>query len=302
MNEQVDTEAVTVDELQWYVVLAETEHMTEAAARLNVAQPTLSRALARLERRLGTPLFDRVHRRLRLNRYGEILLEHARRCLAELSVASDRIASLLDPDRGTVRLAFLHSVATWLVPELLRRYREGAPEVRFELRQAAGHEMLADLRAGHVDLAVSGPRPEGGDIGWQPLFREQLCLVVPERHALAGRGRCGLAAAAGEPFVALRRGFGMREISDELCSAAGFTPAIAFESTEIPSMEGLVAAGLGVAVAPLPRAHRATPGVAYLPLTDAGAHRVIGLAWPLDRPVPPVAERFAEFVRSRRWS
>ena len=67
--------AVTIDELQWYVVLAETEHMTEAATRLNVAQPTLSRSLARLERRLGTPLFDRANRRLRLNRYGAILLE-----------------------------------------------------------------------------------------------------------------------------------------------------------------------------------------------------------------------------------
>src|SRR5882757_11423187 len=72
MNQQRENRDVTVDELQWYVVLAETEHMTEAAARLNVAQPTLSRALARLERRLGTPLFDRVNRRLRLNRYGEV--------------------------------------------------------------------------------------------------------------------------------------------------------------------------------------------------------------------------------------
>src|SRR5882724_13477890 len=106
MNERRDNQEVTVDELQWYVVLAETEHMTEAAARLNVAQPTLSRALARLERRLGTPLFDRVNRRLRLNRYGEILLEHARRCLIEMNSATDRIAGLLDPDRGTVRLAF----------------------------------------------------------------------------------------------------------------------------------------------------------------------------------------------------
>lgn len=294
--------AVTVDELQWYVVLAETEHVTEAAARLNVAQPTLSRSLARLEHRLGTPLFDRVNRRLRLNRYGEILLEHARRCLAELSTASERITGLLDPDRGTVRLAFLHSVATWLVPELLRRYRERVPGVRFELRQGAGHENLADLRAGHVDLAVTSPRPEGPGFGWQPLHRERLCLAVPADHRFADRQRCRLADAADEPFVALRPGAGLRELTDELCGHVGFVPAITFESSEIPSVEGLVAAGLGVGVVPLPRPHRATPGVAYVPLSDPAAHRVIGLAWLTDRTLPPVAERFAEFVRSRRWS
>lgn len=302
MNESADTGGVTVDELQWFVVLAETEHMTEAAGRLNVSQPTLSRALARLERRLGTPLFDRVNRRLRLNRYGEVLLEHARRCLTELDLASARIASLLDPDRGTVRLAFLHSVATWLVPELLRSYREDMPGVRFELRQAPGHELIARLRAGHVDLAVTSPRPDGLDIGWRQLHREQLCLTVPEQDPLAGRRRCALIDAADQPFVALLPGFGMREITDELCAAAGFTPVIAFESSEIPAMEALVAAGLGVAVVPMPRAHRATPGVAYLPLTDAGAHREIGLVWLRDRAVSPVAERFAEFVRSRGWS
>ncbi|HEY4005105.1 MAG TPA: LysR family transcriptional regulator [Pseudonocardia sp.] len=293
---------MTVDELHWYVVLAETEHMTEAANRLNVAQPTLSRALARLEHRLGTPLFDRVNRRLRLNRYGEILLEHARRCLAELDTATERITSLIDPDRGTVRLAFLHSVATWLVPELVRGYREEAPAVRFELRQAAGHEILADLRAGQVDLAVTSPEPGDADMTWHPLHRERLCLAVPQGHRLAGAPSCPVAAAEGEPFVTLRPGFGLREISDELCARAGFAPAIAFESSEIPSMEGLVAAGLGVAVVPTPRAHRTTPRVSYVPLADAGAYRVIGLLRVERRPRPPVTERFAEFVLRRQWS
>lgn len=303
LNQWAQNVAVTVDELHWYVVLAETEHMTEAAARLNVAQPTLSRALGRLERQLGTPLFDRVHRRLRLNRYGEVLLEHARRCLVELRAAEERITGLLDPDRGTVRLAFLHSVATWLVPELLRRYRERVPEVRFELREGGGHEILAILHAGQVDLAVTSPRPAGSDTGWQPLHREQLCLAVPTDHAFASKSRCRLAEAAGEPFVGLRQGIaGMRELTDELCAQAGFTPSITFESSEIPSMEGLVAAGLGVAVVPLPRPGRETPGARYVPLADSGAHRVIGLAWLTDHVAPPVTRRFAEFVGSRRWS
>lgn len=292
---------MTIDELQWYVVLAETEHMTEAATRLNVAQPTLSRSLARLERRLGTPLFDRANRRLRLNRYGAILLEHARRGLAELDTASERIGGLLDPDSGTVRLAFLHSVATWLVPELLRGYRRSMPQVHFELRQAAGHEILSDLEIGHVDLAVTSPRPAGPGFGWQPMHREPLCLAVPADHPLATRSRCRLTEASEEPFVALQPGLGLRETSDELFGRAGFTPTVTFESSEIPSMEALVSAGLGLAIVPEPRPGRGTPGVAYPRLADAGAHRTIGLMWRRGRPMPPVAARFADFVRTTDW-
>src|SRR5690242_1149769 len=85
-----------LDELQWFVVLAETEHVTDAAAELGISQPTLSRALARLEEQVGVPLFDRVNRRLRLNAYGHILLEHARRSISEIRTATDRIAELRD--------------------------------------------------------------------------------------------------------------------------------------------------------------------------------------------------------------
>lgn len=126
-----------LDELQWFVVLAETEHVTDAAAELGISQPTLSRALARLEEQVGVPLFDRVNRRLRLNAYGHILLEHARRSINEIRTATERIAELRDPDTGTVRLAFLHSQAGWYVPDLLRRFRTEAPRVRFELFQGA---------------------------------------------------------------------------------------------------------------------------------------------------------------------
>src|ERR1700742_2356417 len=115
---------VHLAELEWFVALAEIEHVTEAAAELGVSQPALSRALARFEADVGTPLFDRVNRRLRLNPYGQIMLEHARRSIAEVESAVERIDAVRNPDTGRVRLAFLHSLASWYVPEQLRRFRE----------------------------------------------------------------------------------------------------------------------------------------------------------------------------------
>ncbi|OBC01208.1 LysR family transcriptional regulator [Mycobacterium sp. 852013-50091_SCH5140682] len=283
-----------LDELHWFVVLAETEHVTDAAAELHISQPTLSRALARLEDEVGTPLFDRVGRRLRLNAYGELLLEHARRSLAEMRSATERIAALRDPDTGTVRLAFLHSQASWFVPDLLRRFRAEAPRVQFALIQGAAHDIVDALAGGRVDLAITSPRPDG--YRWRGLYLERLCLAVPRGHRFADRTQIRLADAGDEPFVALAPEFGLRQLTDELCAEAGIEPQVVFEAMEIPTMEGLVAAGFGVAVVPVPRSERAEPGAVYVPLSQTSAKRQLGLAWPADRPLPPAAERFADFV------
>ncbi|CAN5168614.1 LysR family transcriptional regulator [soil metagenome] len=287
-----------LDELRWFVVLAETEHVTDAAAQLRITQPTLSRALARLERQAGAPLFDRINRRLHLNAYGQVMLEHARRSIAEMDSATERIAALRDPDSGTVRLAFLHSLASWLVPDLLRQFRIDAPNVEFDLHQGAAHEVSQLVLHGRADLAILSPQPEGAAFGWHQLYVERLCLVVPRGHRFASRAALRLVETADEPFVALGDGFGLRQLTNELWAESGIHPRIVFEAMEIPTMEGLVAAGFGVAVVPVPRPDRGEPMCVYVPLSHPGAKRRVGVAWLRDRAMPPAAERFRTFVKT----
>lgn len=289
---------MNLDELHWFVVLAETEHVTDAAAELNITQPTLSRALGRLERQVGAPLFDRVNRRLKLNPYGQIMLEHARRSIAEIRSAGDRITALRDPDSGTVRLAFLHSLASWFVPDLLRRFRAEAPHVQFGLFQSAAHDITDQLVSGQVDLAITAPRPDNRDLAWHELYVEKLCLAVPRGHRFAKRARVSLTEAADEPFVALRSEFGLRQLTNELLSREGIAPEVVFEAAEIPAMEGLVGAGFGVAVVPVPRPHRGEPMAVYVPLSHPQARRHVGLARVDGRALPPAADRFAAFLRA----
>lgn len=286
---------MNLEELHWFVVLAETEHVTEAAAELSVSQPTLSRALARFEREAGTQLFDRVNRRLRLNSYGQIMLEHARRGIAEMRSATERIAALRDPDTGRVRLAFLHSLANWYVPEQLRRFREAAPAIGFDLFQGPAHEITRRVADGQADIAITAPRPQAPGFIWRRLYVDQLCLAVPRGHRLAGRARVRLSAAAGEPFVALGEQAGLRQLTNQLLAEDNIDPDIVFEATEIPTVEGLVAAGFGVAVVPVPR-DGGKPKTVHVPLSNAGAKREVGLAWDRDRQLPPPAKRFADFV------
>lgn len=287
---------VQLDELQWFVALARTEHVTEAAADLGITQPTLSRALLRLENRVGTTLFDRVGRRLQLNAMGRILAEHAGRAIAEMDTAQARIASLLDPDSGLVRLAFLHSAASWYVPDALRRFRADAPSVRFELFQGAAHDIAERLYSGRSDLAITSPRPDRLPCSWRVLYTERLCLAVPADHRLAGRARVRLAEVADESFIALGADFGLRQLTDQLWTESSITPDISFEAMELPAMEGLVAAGFGVAVVPVPRPGRGDPAVVYVPLSNTKVKREIGMAWVSGHTLAPASQRFAAFV------
>ena len=121
----------------------------------------------------------------------------------------------------------------------------------------------------------------------------QSGLVRPDNAFLADQGRL----LVGWPTkLALAPDFGLRQLTDELCAEAGISPQVVFEAMEIPTMEGLVAAGFGVAVVPVPRPERAEPGAAYVPLTESSAKRQIGLTWNADRPLPPAAARLAEFI------
>lgn len=291
---------MTVEELRWFVAVAEREHVTAAAAELHVSQPALSRALARVQAHVGVPLFDRRGRNLRLNRYGRLYLERARRALAELDAGGEELAAATGTaGGGTVLLAFLHTLGSWLVPALLRGFGAAHPEVTLRLDQGSAQEMLQRLRSGDVDLILTSPRPEDASIGWHPLATEPLRLVVGPGHPLAARKRVRLAEVAGEPFVAMKSEYGLRGATDALCAAAGFTPRITFEGDDIGTLRGLVAAGLGVALLPLPHSAGAEieqPATPHLQIADRGAQRTLGLAWDRSRYRAPATEAFRGWV------
>ena len=114
---------------------------------------------------------------------------------------------------------------------------------------------------------------------------------------MASRARVRLSAAADEPFVALESQTGMRQLTDELWDEDGIRPHIVFEATEIPTMEGLVAAGFGVAVVPVPRDGDEAK-VVHVPLTNLGAKREVGLVWDRNRALSPPGERFVTFLKA----
>jgi DNA-binding transcriptional LysR family regulator len=206
---------------------------------------------------------------------------------------------LLDPESGTVRLAFLHSVATSLMPDLLKAFRAVAPNIGFALRQEPAHDIVQDLESGEAEIAIIAPRPDPARFGWHLLERQRLYLHVPPGHALASRRRVELESARDEAFVGLQPGFGFRRVTDRLCEEAGFSPRLAFEATDLATIDSLVGAGLGVAILPAGAVRGNDSGAVSVPLAGVRARREIGMAWRLSMPLTPAAERFRTFVRSR---
>lgn len=292
--------AISSADLQGFIVVAESGHLTDSAARLRVPQPTLSRAIRRVEKAVGADLFDRGGRRLMLNIRGRAYLPHARRALAELEEGAVQVARLMDPDHGTVRLDFMHSLGTWLVPDLLRDYRALHPGVDFRLHQGAARGLVERVLTDATDLALVGPRPAEADdvLGWRQLRVQRLALALPEGHRLATAGPVDLREAADEPFIGMLPGYGTRMLLDSIAAELGFRPNLVFESMELTTVAGLVSAGLGVALLPLDDPYLAPVGIVLRPV-DPPQYRELGLVWRTGAsPAPPV-DRFREFVL--RW-
>lgn len=183
-------------DLDWFVELARTRHMGDTAAKLGIPQPTLSRRLSRLEEALGTRLFDRGGRHLELNARGRVYADAAITATESLRAGAAGVARLIDPRRGPARLDFMHSLGTWMVPEILRTARATRPDAPITLHQGPALELVDRVLSDDADLALVGPQPEqslaGGPLTWTPwpvsawpsVFRPIIASPIP-------RPRCG---------------------------------------------------------------------------------------------------------------
>jgi DNA-binding transcriptional LysR family regulator len=273
--------------------LASEGTITAAAERLGVPQPTVSRWLVALGEEVGAPLVVKDGRGVRLTRAGLLLVEAATAAMGALEAGTRRVVEEVDPRSGRVVLGFLHMLGRSLVPELVRAFRSGHPHVRFGLVQSSRGEVLSQLRSGEVDLAFFGPPPDDPLLSWAPIQHQELKLILPLGHRLAGRARVRIAELAGEDFIGLEHGFGLRQVTDDLCAAAGFTPRITFEGQESDTVRGLVAAELGVAL--LPMAEHPVPGLVEVPVTPRAA-RLVALAWPAHDHLAPAVRAFRDFA------
>jgi DNA-binding transcriptional LysR family regulator len=288
--------------LRWFQQVADGVTVTEVGEVYRVTQSGVSRGLARLEAEVGTPLLRRSGRVLRMTHAGAVFKRHVDAMLHDLDDGLAAVNHLIDPDSGTVAVAFQLSLGTWLVPHLVSGFRSGHPGVQFVLQQARDELVSSVLGEGRVDLEITALRPSERTVRWQRLLTEPLCVAMPAEHPLADRAEIALSEVADDPFVMLRPTSLLRQQGTELCERAGFRPTVAFEGDDVPTARGFVAAGLGVAILPAAR-HTSPDAVSdrlrHVPIDDPTAVREIGLAWSTERRLLPAADLFRQYVLDR---
>jgi DNA-binding transcriptional LysR family regulator len=281
-----------LQQLRYFVAVAETRHFTQAAALLDVSQPTLSKQIHTLEATLGAPLFERIRGAVALTAAGETLLPLARRMVADADAAREAVEDIVGLRRGDVRLGATPSLCSSLVPAVLRRFRSAHPGIALQVTEGSSPDLIADLLAHRLDLALIVASEQGVDPGLDavPILRESLVVAsIAAGPPPTVSRELELTELEHTPLVMFRPGYDLRDVTLEACRRAGFAPRFAVEGGEMDAVLAFVEAGLGVAVVPsLVLVNR--PLLRGTPIAPPGLRRTIALAQRTRAVMPHAAE------------
>jgi LysR family transcriptional regulator, transcription activator of glutamate synthase operon len=285
-------------QLRYLVALAEELNFTRAAAAEHIAQPALSQQIRRLEEEVGVGLVERTTRKVALTEAGELLAVRARRILAEIAIAREELEALRGVDVGHVTIGAIHTMGPIDLSLALAVFHEAHPGVALTVREQASEECAELLRADELDLAFLSvtERVESRELALHQLISEELMVLLPRDHALAGRARVRMAELAQEHFISFRQGARLRELLFSAGRDAQFEPRVTLESNEAQRIRALVSRGLGVAI--LPRSDAMVPDrdIVAAPIVDPVLRRDITLAWRAGRRQSPATAAFLELA------
>jgi DNA-binding transcriptional LysR family regulator len=258
-------EEIELRHLRYFLAVAETLHFSKAAQTLGIAQPPLSQQIQRLEQLLGHRLFDRTTRGVKLTLAGQLLAERARSTIEKVQDDLAQVRRLGRGEEGTLTVGFAGSVMFTDLPAAIESYRRRYPKVELRLREFSTSAQISALLMGTLDLAFlrDGDPTEGIEIS--TLFEERYVAVLPKAHTLARRASLRVGDLRKEPFILFARRMGPLAFDRTIacCERNGFRPNIVQDAPQWPTLVRLVAAGLGVSLAPACVATVAIPGAIY---------------------------------------
>lgn len=282
--------------LRYFDAIADTLNFTRAAERMHVTQSTLSHQIRQLEEELGVVLFDRGTRQVQLTEAGEILRSHMTPALNQIDQGVQALRAPAGKITGVLRLATTPSFNTRMVPQCVATWLQHYPGMGVTVEELAAGQISRRLAAGRIDLAVSYRPPEGSDLWFEPLYKEELRLVVAADHPLARRRRVRMVELHGLRMVLLTPQFATRKLLDECFDAAGAQPLVVAQLNSVaPMIELIRLTGLAgiITAAALSEA----PGLRVIPLEDPTPVRTPGLVWRKGAEQPPALKHLADIIR-----
>ena len=276
---------LTLAQLRAVLAVARTRSFTRASEELLVAQSSLSRTVAQVERLAGTALFERTTRQVALTIDGRVFANMAEQVVAAYEQGSAHFAGYLRGNTGQLRLAALPSLAATLIPQVVVFLRDLHPGIHVEVEDVLAADIDDSVRNGHVDFAVTaslevnGPTSQAAlDLHFESMATDVFRLVTTPDHPLARRDAVPWSSLARESFVSFDDASSVRSITDAVLAGQGIVPVSQVTARNVATVAGLCSAGLGVSAAPafvLPLMEFA--GIASTPLTDPVVRRQVGI-------------------------
>ena len=283
--------------LRYFLALAERLNFTQAAAQVHVTQSTLSHQIAQLESELGVQLFDRSDRRVTLAAAGELFVPKAARALAEIDSG---IALMHTPRKkltGQLRVGTTPTLNMEVVPHCLALFSREHPSMRVMVDEGTGDGLIADMRAGQLDLVVAYRPFDLSGLVFEPLYTEEMVVVVNRLHPFVRRKRLRVVELHQRELVLPPRKFTTRVQLDEAFEAAGAEPVVSMETSSIAAMLKLVQQSPLASIVSR-SALSEHLGLHAIAMEGPMVVRTPGLIWLVDQPRTPAVATFAALMRT----
>jgi LysR family cyn operon transcriptional activator len=287
--------AMELRHLRYFTALAECLSFTRAAERVHVTQSTLSHQIRQLEDEIGQPLFDRVGKRVVLTAAGEHIVGYAAKALKEVDQGLGMLRGGSRPMTGTLRIGATHTFNLRFLPDCIAAFLERFPTVKIVVEELEAEAIESRLLADALDIGIAYRPTRSSDLWFEPLYNEEMVLVVASRHAFAKRKRVRMVELHRQPVVLLPPLFATRAMLDECFAASGAEPVVVAEMNTIPPMLELVAR-TAVAAIVTRNAVPAGSSLAVVPIEGPTPVRTPGLLWQRNRDPQPPIRSFAGIV------
>ena len=290
-------------QLQYALQIAAERNFSRAAEKLHIAQPSLSQQLSKLEKEIGVLLFQRNTSSVELTHAGAAFMEQAQKIIDAVELLRQEMSDISQLRGGKVVVGSMPITGSHLLPYVLPTFKLTFPDIEISLVEDSSMNLEKLTALGKTDLSLLSLPLVEPSLAYEIIGKELIDLAVPPNHPLAKRALASKRPVAvkleelkDEPFIVLKRGQGFRKMTIELCQQAGFEPQVVFESSNMETIQSLVAAGMGVTFVPryIARAPRSEFVPVYLPLADPVPYRTLVVAYRKGRYLSKAAEAFIE--------
>lgn len=267
-----------LDQLRYFLRVAERQSFTKAAADLAISQPALSRSIQKLEEDLGQPVFERQARAVVLTDAGRLLQARARQALALLDDTRTEITD--DGRSGRLRIGAIPTVAPYFLPDVLRRFTKAFPNASVVVREETTALLLKACGDGEIDLGIVALPVSAHSLDVETLFEEELLLVMPPDHPLASRPTIRIADIESLPFILLDEAHCLTDTIVSFCKQRSFQPVAVERTSQLATVQELVSLAHGVSMIPAmaSRCDRSDQRV-YRSLAGRRPTRTIAAVW-----------------------